>query len=536
MVNLPQPIPKQFSSLMNDIERGTLKIPRFQRDFVWTVEKSAELLDSIVKGYPIGTFIFWKTKERFRSVRNIGNLELDEPHDGDYVDFVLDGQQRITSLFAALKGKTITDREGSADDFSRICVDLEAKPDEKIVTTEIDDKNQDQLIPLQTLLEGTLEDLAKYPQQYHGKISAYQKTISSYNYSVIQVSGVEIDVATDIFTRINVGGKPLTVFEIMVAKTYDHERDFDLAEKFDEFRTELEKIEYETISPSPILQLISIILNRDCRRKTILGLSKEEFIGVWDEAIGAVEGAIDYFRGHREIPASTFLPYDTLLVPFAYFFYKQKGKPSFDQQKYLDDFFWRTSLGHRYSSGVENKLVQDIQRIEKILDNTLPHYDWKVQCSPDDILGEEGWFSIGKSYIKAILCLYTSFQPRAFDDNSRVNVDNDWLKRSNSKNYHHFFPKSYLKKLNIVDQKINNVLNITIVDDYLNKIKIKNKPPSEYMLKFRQENPKLESTMKTHLIDDLHDFGIWDNDFDKFLKRRAEAVSREIEQRMIKNS
>lgn len=134
------------------------------------------------------------------------------------------------------------------------------------------------------------------------------------------------------------------------------------------------------------------------------------------------------------------------------------------------------------------------------------------------------------------MCLYTSFQPRAFDDDSRVNVDNDWLKQSNSKNYHHFFPKSYLKKLNTADEKINNVLNITIVDDYLNKRKIKNKPPSEYMSEFQQENPKLESTMKTHLIDDLGDFGIWDDDFDRFLKHRAEAVSREIERRMIKNT
>src|SRR2546425_11314599 len=91
-MNLPEPMHKQFSSLMDDISSGRLKIPQFQRDFVWEIKKSASLLDSIVKGYPVGTFIFWKTRERLRSVKNIGNLDLPETEKGDYVNFVLDGQ------------------------------------------------------------------------------------------------------------------------------------------------------------------------------------------------------------------------------------------------------------------------------------------------------------------------------------------------------------------------------------------------------------------------------------------------------------
>src|SRR3989344_4213726 len=128
-MNLPEPQSKQFSSLMDDISSGRLKIPQFQREFVWDIKKSASLVDSVVKGYPIGTFIFWKTKERLRSVKNIGNLNLPEPAKGDYVNFVLDGQQRISSLFAALKGEKIN-RNGKEEDFSEIYFDLEAKEDE----------------------------------------------------------------------------------------------------------------------------------------------------------------------------------------------------------------------------------------------------------------------------------------------------------------------------------------------------------------------------------------------------------------------
>jgi len=101
---LPEPQPRTFTTLMNDIENGQIKIPQFQREFVWEFKKCASLIDSIVKGYPIGTLIFWRTKERLRSIWNIGGCTLPEPPEGDFVEYVLDGQQRLTALFASLKG------------------------------------------------------------------------------------------------------------------------------------------------------------------------------------------------------------------------------------------------------------------------------------------------------------------------------------------------------------------------------------------------------------------------------------------------
>ena len=98
-MKLPEPQTRTFSSLIAEIENGQVKIPQFQRDFVWPIQKSAGLMDSILKGYPIETFIFWKTKERLRSVRSLGGQTLPEPKKGESVDFVLDGQQRLTSLY-----------------------------------------------------------------------------------------------------------------------------------------------------------------------------------------------------------------------------------------------------------------------------------------------------------------------------------------------------------------------------------------------------------------------------------------------------
>jgi uncharacterized protein with ParB-like and HNH nuclease domain len=85
-------------------------------------KKSAQLVDSILKGYPIGTFILWKTKESLRTVRNIGGAKLPDTPPGDFVQHVLDGQQRLTSLYASVKGLQV-ERDERIDDFSEMYVE-----------------------------------------------------------------------------------------------------------------------------------------------------------------------------------------------------------------------------------------------------------------------------------------------------------------------------------------------------------------------------------------------------------------------------
>src|SRR5690606_20817135 len=147
--------------------------------------------------------------------------------------------------------------------------------------------------------------------------------------------------------------------------------------------------------------------------------------------------------------------------PFSYFFYFQKEKPNGKQIKYMEEFLWRISLSYRYSSSTESKHAQDIKRIDQILQEKRPNYDeLKVFLnSPQDLIVTG--FSAGNSYCKAVLCLLAYYEPKDFRDNGKVILDNSWLKMANSKNYHHFFPKSYLKKQGIGNE--NSIVNITLV-------------------------------------------------------------------------
>lgn len=258
----------------------------------------------------------------------------------------------------------------------------------------------------------------------------YKEKIQSYNYSVIQVSNAPIDIATEIFTRTNEGGTRLSTFEIMVAKTYDYDRNFDLAEKFGGLVEQLRYADYETLPDAAILQIISLVLTKECKRKIILSLPKADVIDAWDDVANAVMQAVDYLRDYYRIPVSNLLPYKTLVVPLAYFFYKRGDKPDANQEKYMSDFFWRVSLSGRYSSAVESKLAQDVKRIDAILDGRLPEYDWPIDSSAE-FIKRNGRFAAGRSYIKAILCIYAYHEPKSFANEARVNMSNSWLKRTN---------------------------------------------------------------------------------------------------------
>ena len=525
---------KTYTTLLSEIETGQIKIPQFQRQFVWELGLSARLIDSILKGYPIGTFIYWRTSERLRSVRNIGNIELPEPQDGEFVNYVLDGQQRITSLFAALKGQTIERDNGKKEDFSKIYIDLSAEGDENLVIVDVAGKLPGTTIKLTDLMfEKGKVIYNTFPEEYHVKIDRYKEILQSYQFKGINLKNAEIDVATEVFTRLNVGGKDLSLFEIMVAKTYDHQRDFDLYDKFHELIDDLEPSKYDTISSANVLQLISLIITRECKRKIILKLDKNEFIDTWEKAVNAIKCSVDFFRSYG-IPVSRLLPYNTLIVPFAYFFHHHPNNPTGEKLRMLIDFFWRVSLGFRYSSAVESKLVQDIEKMDKILKDELPRYEWSIDHSPQ-FIREQGYFATSRSFIKAILCLFTMHKPKSFDNHLDVNIDNSWLKIGTSKNYHHFFPKEFMRKNKPEWEgwKVNHIANITIVDGYLNKNKIKAKAPSIYMTTFSNQNEHLADTMKTHLIGDIEEFGVWDDDYGKFFERRVKVISEELGKRII---
>jgi hypothetical protein len=536
----PENQPKKYLTLFADIDTGRTKIPMFQRNFVWSDEQTAKLIDSIIKGFPIGAFIFWQTRDELRHIRNIGNIALPDTPKGDSRQYVLDGQQRITSLYAVRKGVRIT-REGEEIDYTRISIDLSRDPDaeDQIVTAEPPESAP--YITVFELLNGSFAELAEKfdSNELRNRIDTYRGRLTGYDFATIVIRDYPLEVACEVFTRINTGGTALTLFEIMVAKTYDEDRKFDLAKEYEWLidnkgeEKDLQDAGFDTIPESTVLQCIAAHLIKQVRARDILKLDKDEAIDSWPTVKDGIFAAVDYLRTHLRIPVSRLLPYDAILVPLAYFFIRnEKGEPSPVQDKLLAQYFWWASLSNRFTSAAESKIAQDLLRIDDILVETPPSYkDEEVHLTMDDLRWRR--FRTGDAFCKAILCLYAYHEPKSFQSNGVVKLDNSWLRIAASKNYHHFFPKDYVAKTGgFPDERANSILNITLVDDYLNKRRIRAKAPSVYMESFAKKNKKLKETMRTHLIDDLDAYGVWDDDYAAFIEHRGRRVLEELESRL----
>ena len=522
---------KKYEALFVEIDSGQIKLPMFQREFVWEKEQSAKLIDSILKGFPIGTFIFWKTKDELRSYKEVGNHKLPDTDKGDYVQYILDGQQRITSLYAIRKGIRIT-KDGKEVDYRDIFINLEHDPenDEQIVVTEkVDGKHY---VSVHDVLSKPLGTFYKtLSQEQADLVEFYKNKLTNYDFSTITIKDYPIEVACEVFSRINTGGKSLTVFEIMVAKTYDEAKKFDLAERYellrdgsDDDKQCLVSAKFETLPESIIMQCVAAITLRAVRSKDILKIRREAFIEKWEPMKASLFMAIDFIRSELRVPVSQLLPYPALMVPFVYFFHASANKkPSIEQVQLLEQFYYWAGLTERYNSATESKLSDDFNKMDAIINGTMPNYSGsELSVSPQEIA--ETWFSAGNGYCKAILCLLAYQQPKSFDTNGVVILDNSNLKIASSRNYHHFFPKAYLASAD-KDKQPNLIANITLIDGYSNKHRIGKKAPSEYTDKFAKGNLSLADTLKTHLIQDAESYGVNADDYDRFIDRRSRAIA-----------
>ncbi len=522
---------KKYEALFVQIDTGEIKLPRFQREFVWDKEQSAKLIDSILKGFPIGTFIFWKTKEELRSYKEVGNHKLPDTPKGDYVQYILDGQQRITSLYAIRKGIRLT-KDGKEIDYKDIFIDLhfDAAKDEQIVVTEMLEGRA--YVSVHDVLSKSLMSLLKALGAEHAEqIETYRNTLTTYDFSTIAIKDYPIEVACEIFSRINTGGKVLTVFEVMVAKTYDESKRFDLSERYEVLRDGsddekdcLAAAGFDTLPASIVMQCVAAITLGAVRSRDILKIKRETFIANWEPMKAALFMAVDFVRAELRVPVSQLVPYPAVLVPLTYFFHTiGNKKASNDQARRLEQFFYWVGLTERYSSATESKLAEDFARMDAIRRSKAPTYPHsELVIDPSAI--KETTFSAGNAYCKSILCLLAYQQPLSFDTSGLVNLDNSHLKIATSRNYHHFFPKAYLAGVD-PHAEPNLVANITLIDGYSNKHRIGKKAPGSYIGKFAKANKKLTHALKTHLIGDLDEYGVRDNDYDVFIDRRSKAIA-----------
>lgn len=503
---------QELRNVISDLERGRLKIPRFQRNFIWEKSKVTKLLDSIYKEFPIGSFFFWQADKKYNKFfRDIPELDFPKPEKFSELNFILDGQQRITSLYLSMEGKKV----GTVD-YSQLCFDLD---EEKFVFR----KESPRYIPLCKILNS--EHLSLYDTLNEKRKKNFLKCnigFHKYPLSVVTVLEKELDDAIEIFERINQGGKRLSLFDLVAGSTWGE--DFDLRQEYQELETHLHEKGFGRITPEVMMQSAGLILKGSSRKRALLDIKQDEIAPSWQKLRDSIEQAIDYMRTNLGVSIFQFTPYPNMIAQLAYLFYNSKSKAlNSTSKKLVDRWFWQSALSERYTAYRDTTMEEDKR---KIFDPIIKSEDCKINFPLTLSIEKLKSAKIGtKSALRnSFFCMLSRKHPEHFKNNTPITLDYTLCSQYHNSEKHHIFPRAFLK--NIRHDGVNKILNFCFIPAELNK-EITKKSPSDYFDRYAEENPHFEDALKTHLIP--NGSFIKNDDFDKFLDARADLVFEEFE-------
>jgi len=532
-MELPKIIVRSDSlpTLLNGIRAGHIQVPRFQRDFVWPLSKTRKLLDSMYKEFPIGSFFLWNAPANAPLLsRPLPELEIPAPQPGSAITYILDGQQRLTSLYCVIFGIRFGQR-----DYGKISIDL------KVATEYLNSHNEDfnndifvyrtgdnhQFIAVKDLTGlDHLNIFSQVPDEWKGAFNKASNLFTIYPFSVVSIQDQLLGNAIEIFQRINQSGKPLSRFDLVCANVWTET--FDFRKKVNEVNRTFENKGFGIIEETIYTQTFALIVSEQCTTAAELTLTTEDIQSKWDVAIRSIGLAVDYLVHNMGVVRVDYLPYRGLLAVLAYFFYISGGNISVADREILWKWFWRTTLSERYSSTSPTRMAEDAEKLKKHLSNEQVLFNYAYSITTDSIIRTK-MTSTSSALRNATLCLLSLKEPRNFKDNSLVNLRDNFFTNLKQAERHHLFPVGYLKAKNIDTNKVHLLANFCFIPASLNK-EISSKAPSNYMGTYKRDNPQFKLVLETHLIPNEDDSAIWNDDFDKFLKERSLLIANELNQ------
>ena len=532
-----------LTGIICELKNGSIRIPDFQRDYIWTPDQVLELLDTIWNGYPIGSILLWKTNMCLKELDPL-NLKLKEfPEEYEKL-YLLDGQQRLVTLYGVLHGNLELGKKKKIK--YRVYFDLKKKEfniykrEDIDNRKELDPKIEDWFLPLEELITINYQTRATsqnnelitkysiYPDLLNAYVDLFLR-FNSLSFPAI-TNGQDLAIATKIFERLNNTGSPLNIVDLMVASTY--KPDFNLREEIKEVLEELDSKNFG-FPEKIILQCASACSVKGIKKDDIVN-SSPYIEDNWINSIKSLRLAINFLKKHCAVQNSRFIPNTTLIIPLTYFFYKKPTlQLSQDLIKRLKRFFWLGIFSERYVQSQDTKIEKDIKDIETLLsDNTADVFNHFVDISWEDIKFTD--LSFASSFSSAVMCFLASKEPLEFKNNEVVDLGLTFGEE-NQKELHHIFPKNFLKKKLLENSRynktikpfINSVANISLISRVTNR-SIWDKAPSIYFDEFKKQNSDINKSLQSHLIDDLESFGILNDEYELFVDKRAKKISEEI--------
>jgi hypothetical protein len=522
---------RRLSQLRNDMESGKLQVPRFQREFVWPLTKTRALLDSMYKEFPIGTFFLWRAPaDSPHLIRSLEELGIPEPKPGSEVWYILDGQQRLTSLYVTLAGYKVGSR-----DYGRISIDLETATcydqnqedgfDEDIFVYRSADNRR--YVAVRDLVgERHFDIYDDIPGEWRKAFrKAHNILQETYPFSVVWIQEQELGEAIEIFQRINQAGQRLSRYDLICANVWRD--DFDFRKRVELVNKNFRQSGFGSLHSTIYTQTFSLILKDRCTTVAELSLQTNEILRVWERAIRSLQLAVDFAVHNLGVKRAEYLPYRGLLVVLAYYFYHAPSSAlSIREREALWNYFWRITLSERYGSTSPSRMAEDAEKLRPVMKGEETSFDYPSAVTTETVARVK-MSSTGSALRNAFICMLSLKQPRSLKDGSPVNLADDFFSNLKQAERHHIFPVGYLKSQGWPANSVHQVPNFCFIPADLNR-EIGSRPPADYLGEYQRENPNFAVAADSHLLPVDGNAAVWNNDFGAFLNERAQRVAEEL--------
>lgn len=508
------------------IGKGEIKVPKFQRPFVWETSQALALLDSVTNNYPLGSLLLWRTPMKLKTERDLGAFQLPQVDDLTPTEYVLDGQQRLTVLYSVL---------GAPDDAPGFSAVYDLDEQKFYNSKEVEESvtkfpmrwlyQTTKLLNFRTKLQGQAN-----AEKLQDRLDQLLDTITSYQIPVVTLRDLSIEEVCPIFERINSSGTPLSIFDLMVAATWSN--DFDLNDKVAEITLALQPKNFGDIKGTTVLKCLSAVHANSVNRERVLALRKvgddpKKMNTLVTNTKKALLRAADQLLTDFKVYSLDFLPYEAHLVILTYV-YAMKKRLSAPQQKRMRQWFWRSSFSERYRGAPDTGVTKDLDDVLQFILNGTDLDASKFGDVPKDADLRSSVFRKNNSRSRAFSLALAKTAPLNLTNGSPIDTA-DALSVYNKKQFHHIFPEAFLRRSNPKLER-SYVLNFCMLAAAENNM-VADKDPQKYLPELITDLDKQGDTvLASNLMPSSQEYDYTKAELDTFLDARLPIVRGRIEQ------
>lgn len=516
----PQPSVDRIDELARRILAGDILLPKFQRAFVWEKKQILRLLDSVNRGYPIGSVLLWQSRQELRSENHIADLEIKLPKPDYPVNYLLDGQQRLSTVCGAMywKGQDPNSSWNIAYDLRRESffhlISLDDPPLHQIRVNKLSDPSAF----FSHVASLTTDDREVLRERANRLFNRFK----DYKVATVTLGDMSIQDVAPIFERINSSGTPLTIVDLMRAATWSP--DFDLIDSIDGILTELKSKGFSGVDRKVVLRNLSASSGGGFSVESIDSLrdhSPETLKLAASATEEAYRRAVDFLVTEIRVESAEVLPYKNQLTVLAEVF-RLVPSPNAKQYQAISHWFWRTAIAGYFGGWNTGSMAEDQRAVREFAAGDGSEIEIPL-AKPNADIWKNRPFRLNNAHAKLLAIVLAHHKPVDLLTGVAIDISRAlaWI---NAKEFHHFFPRKFLETQGTPQSRINSLANFIMLTSASNKI-ISDSAPSEYLPKVAEA---AGSNLSTWLDSNLIPSAAWDaalkDDYDTFLECRSEYI------------